>query len=288
MRLAETVLSLLSVAPCRSGLAPVLEQDVAGKELSVLRREFPDLSALVHGKKIVDFGCGVGNQATALVADEQCTVLGLDTNETALQLAQGKAAVRQFGDRLQFASSIGPDFLGQFDVVISQNAMEHYPDPQQALLAMASLLRHPGGMLLLTFGPPWWAPYGSHMHFFTRVPWVNLLFSEKTVMKVRSRFRTDGATRYQDVESGLNKMSIAKFERLVQESGLVVERCRYRCVKGLQWLQYLPGVRELFINHVSCLLRVFSNGGMDLNAVSLSDQSTYDVGSSVDRLDERS
>jgi hypothetical protein len=30
------------------------------------------------------------------------------------------------------------------------------------------------------------------MHFFTKVPWVNLLFSEKTVMTVSFRFKSDG------------------------------------------------------------------------------------------------
>ena len=74
-------------------------------------------------------------------------------------------------------------------------------------------------------------------------------------MQVRNRFRDDGAVRYEDVEGGLNRMTVARFERLVRESGLHVDWKRYRCVKGANVLQVLPRLRELFINHVSCVLR---------------------------------
>jgi ubiquinone/menaquinone biosynthesis C-methylase UbiE len=133
--------------------------------------------------------------------------------------------------------------------------MEHYPEPAATLEEMRRLLK-PGGRLLITFGPPWFAPYGSHMHFFCKVPWLNLLFTERTVMAVRARFRQDGAKRYEDCESGLNKMSVAKFERIIAEAGLKVEDRRYDCIKGLNFLGRLPLLRELFINHVTATLTV--------------------------------
>jgi hypothetical protein len=111
------------------------------------------------------------------------------------------------------------------------------------------------GKLLVTFGPPWYAPYGSHMQFFTRMPWVNILFSERTVMRVRARYRSDGAMRYRDVESGLNQMTVAKFEALVKRNGLLLEEGRYQCIKGLNGLGRIPFLRELFVNHISCVLR---------------------------------
>jgi len=92
------------------------------------------------------------------------------------------------------------------------------------------------------------------MQFFTKVPWVNLFFSERTVMSVRSRFRNDGAQHYEQVESGLGKMTVGKFERVLAESGLKADYVRYDCVKRLDVLKVLPRVRELFINNVSCEL----------------------------------
>lgn len=73
-------------------------------------------------------------------------------------------------------------------------------------------------------------------------------------MKVRSNFRSDGATKYEEVESGLNKMSVTKFERIVANAKLTIDFRNYSCVKGFNFLGKLPLIRELFINHISCVL----------------------------------
>ena len=113
----------------------------------------------------------------------------------------------------------------------------------------------PGGPILMTFGPPWLAPFGSHMDYFTPLPWVNILFSEDAVLRVRARYRNDGATRYEDVEGGLNRMTVAKFERIVAGCGLAIEYQHYECSWGLTFLSRIPAIRELFVNHISCVLR---------------------------------
>lgn len=107
---------------------------------------------------------------------------------------------------------------------------------------------------MITFGCPWFSPYGSHMHFFCKLPWVNLIFPERTVMRVRSLYRNDGAMRYEDVESGLNKMSVAKFERIIANAGMRVLFRRYTGVKGYDFLTRLPVLRELFVNRIDCAL----------------------------------
>lgn len=132
--------------------------------------------------------------------------------------------------------------------------MEHYPDPQGALDAMLAALR-PGGVLLLTFGPPWWSPRGSHMQHITPLPWLNILFPESAVMTVRSRYCHDGARRYEEVESGLNKMSLRKFERLTDRPDMAVTSRRYTAVKSLNVLTRIPVVRELMTNRVTVVIR---------------------------------
>jgi SAM-dependent methyltransferase len=163
-------------------------------------------------------------------------VTGLDTHSGLLAAAtQRYGHLARFTDRLDGST---------FDVVVSQDAMEHFDDPGAALAAMAAALR-PGGIILMVFGPPWWAPYGAHMRFFCPIPWLQLWFSEKTVMTVRARYRRDGAKHYEEVESGLNKMSLAKFERIVRSSGLRVIERRYVGVKKIQFLTKVPVIREL-------------------------------------------
>jgi len=83
---------------------------------------------------------------------------------------------------------------------------------------------------------------------------VNLLFPEAAVLAVRARYRSDGARRYEEVESGLNRMTLRKFERLVEEAGLACAHRHYRCVKRVQLLGRLPALRELFVNEVHAVL----------------------------------
>lgn len=256
MRIGEKILTVLSRDPTAPdygpGDHPETEFDPE-KSLTLLRRVFPDFAGLIRDKAVLDFGCGTGRQAAALALGGARHVTGLDTNERTLDKARALLDHLELGSRVSLASSLSPN-QDRFDVIISQNAMEHFPQPGQVLDTMTGLLADEG-RILISFGPPWFAPYGSHMHFFTRMPWVNVFFSEKTVMAVRSKFRDDGAIHYEQVESGLNRMTVARFERLVEASGLRDEFRRYDCVKGMDFLAKVPGVREFFVNHISVILK---------------------------------
>ncbi|HEU4648216.1 MAG TPA: class I SAM-dependent methyltransferase [Gemmatimonadales bacterium] len=222
--------------------------------LNLLRRVYPALDADVRDRVILDFGCGVGAQAIALARLGARRVVGLDTNPRLLKMARDAAAAHHIQHRVRFQDHLTPDLIGAFDIVISQNSMEHFPDPEAILGEMERALA-PSGEIWITFGPPWFAPYGSHTQFFTKLPWVNLLFSEETVMRVRSQYRSDGARRYEEVESGLNRMTLRKFERLVQSAGLVEVYRLDECVKQLNLFRSIPFLRELLVNHVTCKLK---------------------------------
>jgi SAM-dependent methyltransferase len=254
MRVAEWLLLALSVEKPPSHTVEHGHEAPIDSPLALVCREFPNFLDEIAGKRVLDYGCGTGQQAVALAQQRDCIVVGIDTNIKTLQGAINLAGSRKIPPaKLQFTDRITDEMHGSFDVVLSQNSMEHFPDPVSVLDDMKHLLKR-SGRLYITFGPPWYAPYGSHMQFFCKLPWLNILFSERTVMSVRSRFRQDGATRYEEVESGLNKMSITKFENLVSSMGLDVLFRNYRCVKGLDFMSQFPLLRELFINHVSVIL----------------------------------
>lgn len=244
--------------------------------LAGLLRDFPAFPALVRGRRVADFGCGAGHQSIALAEQLGCLVLGIDTNQKALDEARSRATRHGLAaDRLSFSASISAAAVHQHDVVISHDSFEHFPDPHAAVDDMLTLLR-PGGKVLITFGPPWYSPRGSHMSFFCALPWVNLLFPERVVMSVRQRYRSDGAARYEDVESGLNRMTLSKFEGIIVSRQLNVEFARYRGVRGLDWLSRVPLVRELFVNRVSVIASVASGD-------SVSGRSLSELDASVER-----
>ncbi|MDP9201099.1 MAG: class I SAM-dependent methyltransferase [Gemmatimonadota bacterium] len=255
----DHILERLLLIFCRSPEAVSLElgdsESTEGEQdaLALLERVYPEFRERIRGLRVLDFGCGTGHQTAAFAEIGAAEVVGVDINSEWRRRASALATQRGIADRVRFVSRISAEDAGRFDFVFSQNSMEHFPNPEQALREMANALA-PNGRLLVTFGLPWYAPYGAHMHYFTKIPWVHLIFPERVIMRVRSRYKADGARSYVDVEGGLNKMSLKKFKQLLHDSGLRVEKFATEPVKGQQWLARLPGLSEFFTNHVTAVL----------------------------------
>jgi SAM-dependent methyltransferase len=141
-----------------------------------------------------------------------------------------------------------------FDVVYSCSSFEHFSDPEAILRLMCDRVK-PGGKVVITFAEPWYSNNGAHTGGYCRIPWANLLFSERTIMAVRSRYRSDGARRFEDVEGGLNRMTVAKFERLIKDTGLRVDWVKMWATRGVPpFVSHIPAIRELLTSACSCVL----------------------------------
>ena len=220
----------------------------SGHELDRLEEVFPDIRREFPGKVVMDFGCSVGYQAAAFARAGARRVIGIEIDETMLRGARERIAAQGLADQVTFASAIADGVKA--DVIVSQNSFEHFIGAEEILASLSRALA-PGGKIFVTFAPPWYAPWGAHMAYFCRLPWVQVLFSERAVMQARSLFRPDGKRTYE--EAGLAEMSLAKFERLISRCGLRCRLQRYDCIRGMTWLRQTP-LRELFVNRVSCVL----------------------------------
>lgn len=213
-----------------------------------LERYFePEFLESLHGKTIIDFGCGDGLQAVAIarrIAD--CRVIGLDIQPHLLESARARADTCGVSGRCHFAESTRE----RADVVISIDAFEHFSDPAGILATMSDLLA-PGGEVVASFGPTWLHPFGGHL--FSVFPWAHLVFTESTMIRWRARFRSDGATRFSEVEGGLNRMRISEFERLVAGSPLTIDWLHTVPIRNLNFLRWKP-LREFGSSVVRCRL----------------------------------
>jgi SAM-dependent methyltransferase len=218
--------------------------------LDFILKTVPGFVSIVQGKDVLDFGCGAGFQAAALARCYAKSVVGIDLPRPFILSEWAKRAELGLAN-LTLTTELPAS--RQFDVVYSCSAFEHFDDPAQILDLMRQRTR-PGGVVVITFAEPWWSPRGAHMDNFTRLPWVNVFFSEKTVLKVRASYRSDGATRYEDVEGGLNRMTLARFEKILHGSGLTVRNIWFHPVKGLPLVSRIPLVREFFTAAASCVL----------------------------------
>jgi SAM-dependent methyltransferase len=165
----------------------------------------------VKGKTVIDFGCGEGGETVEMALNGARRVIGLDIREDILRVARDRAESLGLAAVCHFTAKT--DELA--DVIVSIDAFEHFANPAEVLDIMFSLLR-PGGECLVSFGPTWYHALGGHL--FSVFPWAHLLFSEKALIRWRSTFKSDGATRFSEVAGGLNRMTIGRFEKLVAAS----------------------------------------------------------------------
>jgi len=209
----------------------------------------PALWSIIAGRHVLDLGCGEGGHVLAMAERGAAHVTGVDV-EHFFALAEEDCR-RRGDDRVDFVladSSTLPD--AAFDVVVSHDSFEHFEDPAAMLADMVRLVR-PGGRILIKFGKPWRSPYGRHMSGTLRRdrPWVHLLFPERSVMRVHSVYHDDPVLyeRYADLSGGLNKMTVARFRRLLRsQRDLRVDELRLHGLYGIQPLTVVPLLNELF------------------------------------------
>jgi adenylyl-sulfate kinase len=175
-----------------------------------------DLFKQVKGKVVIDLGCEEGHEAIELARNGARKVIGLDVRERMLERARANAGIAGVEPLCHFDRATNE----AADVVISVDSFEHVANPSLALRQMCDLLV-PGGVLKVSFGPPWYHPYGGHL--FSVFPWAHLLFSEAALIQWRSGIRSDGARAFHEVAGGLNQMTLRRFERLIQGEGMRVE-----------------------------------------------------------------
>ena len=165
----------------------------------------------ISDKVVIDFGCGTGAEAIEMAERGARRVIGVDIQERFLAVARERALAAGVADRCDFVTSPSEPA----DVIVSIDAFEHFSDPAGILRTMRAMLK-PTGCVLASFGPTWYHPLGGHL--FSVFPWAHLVFTESALIRWRSTFKTDGATRFEEVEGGLNQMTIRRFEQIVADS----------------------------------------------------------------------
>ena len=135
MSIAERILARLSRDPGTGDYASALtyEHVTVENALATLTGAFPRFDELVRGRRVVDFGCGLGFQSLALATKYDCTVVGIDTNPKGISKALALARSMNVPEsKVSFVDRATSAMKGTFDVVISQNSFEHFGNPKPA------------------------------------------------------------------------------------------------------------------------------------------------------------
>ena len=229
-------------------------------------RMYMEPSGDLRGKHVLDVGCGLGGKTVAY-AEAGARVVGTDLLVDNAEQSEGYAV--SSGVTASFFVSdaaVLPVADAAFDTIVANDAMEHFAQPERALLEMARVVR-PGGAIWIFFTPHY-SPLGSHLYDYVYTPWCHLLFTraqlESAIRAVLTE-RMDGAadverrTReiMESYDRDLNHMSVRKFLRTVRAvNGLRVSMLELRPAKFavLKPFTAIPGIRELVSGFVVCRL----------------------------------
>lgn len=205
--------------------------------------------------RALDFGCGAGG-LTFRIAEKCREAVGLDIEPYKLDFATNQAQRLGVRNVSFVCSDTGalPFGADSFDCVFCVDVIEHLPTPDRFVAEFLRVLK-PGGLLLLSFGPPWGHAHGKHM--WAKLPgwWTHLLFPRATVMRVAG---FPPQTTWEEL--GIHRLSVRRFERIVRRSGFKTVYRRLLINKAVSPLRFVPLVRELFIAEVVCVLRKPTKG----------------------------
>jgi SAM-dependent methyltransferase len=230
-----------------------------------LLAEYADHFGPLQGRSVLDIGCGLGGKTVAYT-EAGAWAVGVDIAPE--HIAQSISFARARGAAIPFlvgdAGALPfPDCV--FDLVVANDAMEHFPDPEAALAEIVRVVR-PGGVIYLFF-TPWGSPLGSHLYDYIRTPWCHLLFPEPLLREILAAVLEGKGVEDPGVRadrlidayrSELNRITVREYRRIVEDSPrveVVIEERRPPKFSFLLPLTRIPLLGELFTGTVISFLR---------------------------------
>ncbi|HHS96113.1 MAG TPA: class I SAM-dependent methyltransferase [Phaeodactylibacter sp.] len=201
----------------------------------------------LNGKRILDFGCGMGGMSLWYASNWDCTVYGLDIDKHHIHIAnhlKEKYDVMNviFEKRNILEDKLRPD--ERFDFVFLNDVAEHIPYP--VLEGIFKVLEEglvDGGKIFVPY-PPWKSPYASHVTHAVKIPWCQFLpqgyllkLIEKNNMQIVGEEESDLVQAYE----GLNHLTHKRLMRTIKNAGsLKVVFRKNHCI-----LNKLPGMKNI-------------------------------------------
>lgn len=210
---------------------------------------------LVRGRSVLEVGCGQGARMLQMADAGARRLVGVDPDANVIRLAQYVLAGTRCELNVGMLHQLLPE---QFDIIISENTLEHVLNVPELLTECRTRLV-PGGRLYIGFSSLWHAPDGDHGWLRQTLPgypdfswpWGHLLFP-----------------RWDLVQSGhlyLNKLTVHDFEAMFNACGMRIVRYSTNFVhsrKGrlLAQLAHIPVLTKYCTLNVSV---VFDRGYED-------------------------
>jgi len=205
-------------------------------------RELLDLT----GKRVLDFGCGMGGMTLWYASNWDCEVQGIDIDEHHLQVAgelQARANIKnvQFWQRNILTDPLKPE--EKIDLVFMNDVVEHIE-----LSVLMKLFQQLGesvthdGAIFVSFSP-WTSPHASHVAHAVGLPWAQFLpqsYLEKLIRKNNREIIGDLEPDLLTAYRSLNRLDHSQFVQVLKNSAWGIS---YR--KSYSFFNRIPGAWNL-------------------------------------------
>ena len=205
----------------------------------------------VHGKRILDFGCGTGGMIQDVMEAGAASAVGVELSQRAFDHAS-RRLTQEWGDRVDVRlADIRGETFEPVDLIVSQNTLEHVTPLDETLLAVVDKVR-PGGEVYFGFSPLWYSPYGSHRYPPTNIPWYHVMFGDQVVIDAH---RKQANVELGSIYEAFNKATPRDFRRAIGALPVDVISFRTNVTNGagkqlgmnaFRLLSKLPGLEKYF------------------------------------------
>lgn len=227
-----------------------------------------DIEEMFKGNTVLDIGCGAGGKTLYYAMQKVSKIYGVDIVGNYIEEAKSLAKTKGL-DNIEFLRTDEdrlPFECGFFDAIIVNDTFEHMKYPDRMLEECHRVLK-PAGRLYINF-PPYNHPYGAHVSDAIGIPWVHLLFSERTIINVYKKLVSvlpDGEER---IRLRISKNRLGE-ERISYINRMTIRKCRYYIKKTpfnvvyfkliplrtfLQFCMCVPFIREYLCRMVVAVL----------------------------------
>ncbi len=178
----------------------------------------------LEGKKILDFGCGMGGMSLWYASNWDCQVLGFDIDRHHIAIARelkSKHGIQNV--RFEVRNILEQPLDEQVDLAVLNDVAEHIRLPvlKQVFSAISKSLVD-GGQVFVSY-PPWRSPYASHVQHVVGIPWCQFLPDSILLPLIKRNNRPIVGEEESDLlqaYKGLNHLTHDKLLQAVEGSGL--------------------------------------------------------------------
>lgn len=228
-----------------------------------------------RGKEVIDYGSGFGFDSLFMLKAGAKHVYCLEVSEDRLEKCRNLHISHGY-QNASYVNNSNVELLTEkinsnsVDIIVCRDVMEHVPFPYETLKSMYDVLK-PLGNAFIGFSPLYKSPYGPHILPYCKLPYVHLLFSEKTIMNTLKKLYSlpDTINSYIDIPgSGVNKLSYYNYLKYLKSFKWQISNLRMNSFEGKKFLGRILNltvatipirpVKELFI--VSSYIKLTKKG----------------------------